>query len=60
VIILSPTESLSGNNLIYTTVSPFDIETFQSNVDGDIIFLCEPYYTGGLDYDIIKGIKSSY
>ena len=32
--------------LYYTTVAPFDIETFKENFVGDRIMICEPYNSG--------------
>jgi transketolase len=40
--------------LYYTTISPFDNETLVNNLTSGKIFLCEPYYEGGLVADIIK------
>ena len=43
--------------LYYTTISPFDIKTLQKFTYSHKILLCEPYYEGGLLYDIIKHLR---
>ncbi len=43
--------------LYYTTISPFDEETLKKNCVSGKILLCEPYYTGGLAFDIISALK---
>lgn len=40
--------------LYYTTIAPFDFATLQKFSYSHKILLCEPYYEGGLLYDIIK------
>lgn len=42
--------------LYYTTVAPFDAETLQKEWNGKPILLCEPYYQGGLCYDISEAL----
>jgi len=43
--------------LYYTTVSPFDVETLQKNCRSSKVILCEPYYEGGLAYEICTALK---
>lgn len=44
--------------LYYTTASPFDAETLQQEWNGKPILLCEPYYQGGLCYDILEALHN--
>ncbi len=40
--------------LYYTTLTPFDRETLRKNMSGDKIIICEPYYSGALDFDVLE------
>lgn len=40
--------------LYYTTLTPFDRQTLRKNMAGDKIIVCEPYYSGALDFDILE------
>ncbi|MDB5036483.1 MAG: hypothetical protein JWQ35_11 [Bacteriovoracaceae bacterium] len=42
--------------LYYTTVAPFDAETFKANCTSSRIILCEPYYQGGLASEISEAM----
>ncbi len=44
--------------LYYTTLTPFDDKTLFKNFTGDKVIVCEPYYSGALDYDISEAMKS--
>lgn len=54
--VLEATEDMDVTVLYYTTVSPFDRECLAANFAGDGVLVCEPYYEGALDYDIINTI----
>ncbi len=44
--------------LYYTTLTPFDQETLRQNICGSTLFICEPYYSGALTFDVVtSGIK---
>jgi len=44
--------------LYYSTTAPFDSESLINNiVPSRKVILCEPYYEGALDYDIIKSMN---
>ena len=43
--------------LYYTTVSPFDFTTLKECMVSNKILLVEPYYEGGLMYDIVKNLN---
>lgn len=38
--------------LYYTTLSPFDRESLSKHIAADTVIVCEPYYSGALDFDI--------
>ncbi len=40
--------------LYYTSVEPFDMQTLAQNCPSSKVLLCEPYYSGALDHDILK------
>jgi len=44
--------------LYYTSVEPFDIQTIVENCSSAKVLLCEPFYSGALDYDIIRSAGS--
>lgn len=43
--------------LYYTTIKPFDAKTMQRYCKNGKILLCEPYYEGAMDYDIISSLN---
>lgn len=57
--VLEATENLDVTVLYYTTVAPFDMETLRNNCDSKKILLCEPYYYGALDTEIIDSFSSA-
>ena len=42
--------------LYYTSVTPFDEQVLMRNSASSKILICEPYYSGALDYDVIKSV----
>lgn len=42
--------------LYYTTLAPFDSETLKGVCKNGKILVCEPHFTGTLDYDIIQAL----
>lgn len=44
--------------LYYSTLEPFDGETLARNCASRNILICEPYYSGALDHDVISSIGS--
>jgi transketolase len=56
-LILESTSHLDVTILYYTTIHPFDKKTLSEFYNKNII-LCEPYYEGGLDYNIIETFKN--
>ncbi|MCX5699129.1 MAG: hypothetical protein NTX01_05490 [Candidatus Omnitrophica bacterium] len=42
--------------LYYTSLEPFDTQALMQNCASSKILLCEPYYSGALDYDVIKSV----
>ncbi len=51
---LTATEKEDVTILYYTTLAPFDAKTLRSNLAGDKILICEPYYEGALALDVIN------
>lgn len=45
--------------IYYTTLEPFDTETLASNISGDKVIICEPFYSGALTFDVTNSISSS-
>ncbi|HVU06296.1 MAG TPA: hypothetical protein VHE10_00650 [Candidatus Paceibacterota bacterium] len=43
--------------LYYTTVAPFDRDALATNIAGDKVIVCEPFYEGSLDWDIAKSAE---
>lgn len=43
--------------LYYTTLAPFDGETLRKECRNGKILICEPHYSGTLDYDIMKSME---
>lgn len=44
--------------LYYTTIAPFDAVTLEKNCPSNKIIVCEPYYYGALDADILEAMKN--
>jgi len=42
--------------LYYTCLSPFDEQTLANSSYSSRILICEPFYSGALDYDVIKSL----
>lgn len=42
--------------IYYTTLVPFDRLTLKRNMTGDKVIICEPYYSGALDFDVMESI----
>jgi len=55
-VIMDATKDMDVTILYYTTLSPFDYKTLHENINSKII-LCEPYYNGGILFDIVKTIN---
>ncbi len=47
-------EGLDVTILYYTTLQPFDHATLRSNIRGNKLMVCEPYYSGAFATDIAK------
>jgi transketolase len=43
--------------LYYTTLEPFDRETLAEHCPGGKVLVCEPHFSGTLDYDILEALK---
>ncbi len=43
--------------LYYTTLRPFDYETLLQKTRRKSVLICEPYYFGGLDTDVLKAFE---
>lgn len=43
--------------LYYTTLTPFDENTLKKNLNESKVIVCEPYYSGALDYDILESLE---
>ncbi|MFZ2620998.1 MAG: transketolase C-terminal domain-containing protein [Minisyncoccia bacterium] len=52
--VLEATEKEDVTILYYTTLFPFDSKTLKNNLAGNKILICEPYYEGALDTDVIN------
>ncbi|WP_026520197.1 transketolase family protein [Butyrivibrio sp. FCS006] len=53
-MVLGAIEGLNVTVLYYTSIEPFDKETLLINSSSRKIMICEPYYEGGILYDVIK------
>lgn len=51
---IQATEGLDVTVLYYASVAPFDCETLVNNCPSGKVLICEPYYEGGLLYDVIQ------
>lgn len=58
-MVLEASEGIDATILYYTTIHPFDSETLINNIDCRKVLVCEPYYEGALDYDIISSVKGN-
>ncbi len=56
-LVLEASDGIDATILYYTTIHPFDSETLINNIDSGKLLVCEPYYEGALDYDIISSVK---
>lgn len=54
--VMSACADIDVTILYYTSVRPFDEQTLMRNSASLKILICEPYYSGALDYDVIKSI----
>lgn len=54
--VMEAVRDLDVTVLYYTTVAPFDVETFVNNLSGSNVLVCEPYHEGSLDYEINKAV----
>lgn len=43
--------------LYYTTLAPFDGDTLRDVCENGKILVCEPHYSGTLDYDIVQAMR---
>lgn len=57
-MVLDAVDGLDVTVLYYTTVAPFDTDTFLNNIASDKLLVCEPYYEGALDYEITKALPN--
>ncbi len=55
--VMQAVSDLDVTVLYYTTVAPFDIETLKQHATNGKVLLCEPYYAGGLAYEIMEALK---
>ena len=58
-MVLEASEGIDATILYYTTIHPFDSKTLIDNIDSRKLLVCEPYYEGALDYDIISSVKGN-
>ena len=55
-MVLDAVEDIDVTVLYYTTLAPFDTITLTSNITGNQLLICEPYYKGALDYEISEAL----
>lgn len=55
--VLEAAADLDVTVMYYTTVAPFDSDTLKNNLAGNSIVVCEPYYEGALDHDILDSVN---
>lgn len=55
-LVLKATEYFDVTVLYYTTVIPFDQNTLRENCPAQKILLCEPYYQGGVAWEISQAL----
>lgn len=55
-MVMEACDDLDVTVLYYTTLSPFDADTLKKEYNGGKIVVCEPHYSGTLDYDIIEAL----
>lgn len=53
---IQATEGLDVTVLYYASVAPFDCEALVNNCPSGKVLICEPYYEGGLLYDVIQAL----
>ena len=56
-MVLEAAEGLDVTVLYYTTLHPFDAKTLRENAASGKLLVCEPYYEGALDYDILSALE---
>lgn len=56
-MVLEAAEGFDATILYYTTIHPFDSTALADNIDSRKLLVCEPYYEGALDYDIVSSVK---
>ena len=54
--VLRACRDLDVTILYYTTLNPFDSDTLKNNASSGTVIVCEPYYSGALDYDITEAL----
>lgn len=54
--VIESTEDMDVTILYYTSINPFDSETLKNNFNENIVVV-EPYYEGGLNYNINKTLE---
>lgn len=56
-IIAKAAEDVDVTILYYTTVEPFDTDTLKANLAGDKVMICEPYNSGAVLPDVMRGLS---
>lgn len=54
--VISACTDIDVTVLYYTSLEPFDKKTLAQNCASGKILLCEPFYSGALDYDVISSL----
>jgi len=54
--VMSACADMDVTILYYTCLSPFDGQTLADKSPSAKILICEPYYSGAMDYDVIKSL----
>lgn len=54
--VMSACADIDVTILYYTSLEPFDTQALAQNCASSKILLCEPYYSGGLDYDVMNSV----
>jgi transketolase len=57
--VLTACSDLDVTVLYYSTLEPFDGQTLAENCPSRKFLLCEPYYSGALDHDVISSVGGS-
>lgn len=55
-MVMGACRDLDVTVLYYTSLAPFDADTLKKEYNGGKIVVCEPHYSGTLDYDIIDAL----